>query len=142
MKHPPVQAEVFWLREQLDRERSRANTAPSETRRLALETAQKQREVIALQGQVATLRQHLQNTEAALQAQEIDLAVCKRAQLQDDWTRYAATRKRLLTSMVNVCPAYLQILSRTFKYLGLPRSSWLHACIHSIPTGLQRTSAP
>lgn len=98
-----TQAEVFWLREQLDHERSRANTAPSETRRLALETAQKQREVLGLQGQVASLRQHLLEAAAALHAQQADLAVCQRAQLQDDWTRYASTRKRLLTSMVRAC---------------------------------------
>ncbi|KAK9836462.1 hypothetical protein WJX74_000987 [Apatococcus lobatus] len=100
---PTLQAEVFWLREQLDRERSKANTThtvtPADTRRLALETAQKQREVSSLQTQVASLRQHLLEAEATLHSQTADLALCKRAQLQHDWLMYADTRKRLLDSM-------------------------------------------
>lgn len=79
-----LQAEVFWLREQLDRERSKANTTPAATvtpadaRRLALETAQKQREVYNLQTQVTGLRQHLLEAEAMLHSQTADLALCKR----------------------------------------------------------------
>lgn len=79
-----LQAEVFWLREQLDRERSKANTTPAATvtpadaRRLALETAQKQREVSNLQTQVTCLRQHLLEAEAMLHSQTADLALCKR----------------------------------------------------------------
>ena len=141
------QAEVYWLREQLDRERSRSNSAPSETRRLALETAQKHREVVGLQGQVASLRQHLLEAEAALHSQKADLAVCKRAQLQDDWTRYASTRKRLLTSMVSLLSsssiAHIQHLpgGQWIEPNSLRCSSWDSSAMSSLSSQAVHMSA-
>ncbi|KAK9836625.1 hypothetical protein WJX74_004662 [Apatococcus lobatus] len=99
-----LQAELSWVKEQLDRERSRSNgtAVHMEQRRIMMELMQQSQLVNKLQGQVSKLEQTLTQAQLTIAQQAKDMTVLGRAQALADWTNYASTRKRYLSSVAEV----------------------------------------